>query len=518
MFKFRSQLLAVASLILGTSSAGGNTHQRIGNFFVDIIEATARKCASRTVYVDPVSGSDAAPSSGTHGDIDHPFATIAAAKEDIGTLIFGYVLVMLAPHPDAEGYDEDEFWDGHVITSSGVLEYRGREDVEVLPPMAIVSLDGHRMTFSGVSWEPEEHIGLTLEVVTSATPGLAGRRSTIANNTASTLWGIWVDSYPDGAYPQVGDTVRVVRPAVAISSAPRASDGASRCLIGGRATVINVNQSRPRTGMLRLRNLEIRSPDNATHSEGMWYATGAFDFTDCHFTSDSDIYGFIIFKLSTILAGQWIDDSFDPGEYVYGLGLSLRSRSPTTRYAPNMWAGQTTMEGYITTDNQLNLAESSWCSWLGGGMGRIAIENAYCILASTGSEKIGPHVFSAEWGNSCLDVVGAGSVDIRGCTILGNRALVNVNSDWSTADVGSGGSAHVRTQPVWFSGSAPEHTTGAESKARRGGRIEIHGAYDIGDVSVGRGTHRKTRPAGAWAANEMIIEDTGFGSVIGRQG
>lgn len=443
-------------------------------------------------WIDPASGNDANPGTKTK-----PMKTMARALATIGLNVTGVADIHLLPHPDPDGYNEEEFWIPRLISNR--LRFFGEGVIEDFPAIAIDSLNDQEYVFTTAApgWTPGEHAGKTLEVVTSANGIRVGQPRMILWNTADRLIMAAIHArYPDFAGVTAGDTFRIVRPSVAINCAPRSSDLLARHLVGGVAISGVDGLFRPFVSQLVLQNLNLRMPSNTAFD---MFASGNIELYGVELTSDvTGSAPEIIFNNSVTRAGPFLDAAV-VSEFNYGWGLNTRTRT-AGRARPGVRFSNSEADMYYS-GGRLIVERGTEYRWQSG-----------CVDMSNWTEsedgllvRVARLITNGNSRNNNVFFTDAGGYDMV-------SSLAKVEWTAPVRHLGTGAVFRCEengyvlfTKQEIMDGSTPAIASGNESNARTGGKVEIRGnsATNLGDVSCGVFS-KTTRASAAWVAGNAV--------------
>lgn len=442
------------------------------------------------IYVAGVTGDDR-----SSGFINAPVKTLAEVGSRLrDSIAFGQDVTVnfLEPHPDEDGYPIDEICRPRFV--AGQLRWRSDLQTEVSAEMVLTARSGAVYTFGAESWTVDQFYGAQLRWNSSTTPGASiGQTKDISHNTANTITvGYIHEAYPTFAQPSIGDVFQVVVPTVNLRLAPL-DDGSTPSLYGGTGGVV-LGDSRPRRGVVGLRNVNLRTPVGS--SPLYWLATLGIEFTGVSLVGGS----YLSAESCAMTAGHYVRPEFGPGEFGYGWGLTARAHpggelaalileqsladiyTAIGALAVNVGARVIHQAGGITADSvygaALRVAAGGFYEQAGTGSG-------YQYIFRTASE-------------SQTDILAISG----GTGVVGKATHVGVGSHFRVTR-----GALIRRSGVFtVEGSTPLLATGFESRVSTGGKVELRAAYDnLGDVSAGSTPATlDTRASAAWAVGTRV--------------
>lgn len=466
------------------------------------------------IYVDPINGNDQ-----SSGHLNTPVRTMGEVGSRLGGFIPRDVDVtvhFLNPHPDPDGFPIEEICKPRFV--AGALRWRSELQTVVSGVLTLTNRSGSLYTFTGAGpWTVDEWVGYGLSLVSSSVPGQqVGSTKHISHNTADTITLCFThDAYPGFGGPAIGDTFQIVHAAVAFNLSPYA-DGTTPYLYGGTSTALNVAETRPRNGIVQLRNIDFRVPDGV--SDFTWYASGGLDFVGWETSTDGTTRPFLVSEVSGITAGQWIAAAYNPGEYVYGWGFASRPRvagGNQTRF----WMGKTLSDMYLVTECTI-VSEGSWmyhqagsfrASSAGGGNSTQAlwVEGGGIYRQHTDNTSYRRIFRTTAVGQRDVFVTNSGNAYLQSLTHVGLGAIFWCEREGYLFKSGTN----------TIEGSTAPSSSGFESWANRGGKVELVGDQaNLGDVTVGsNGATYNTRANAPWAVNDRLIPlSPTFGEVVMR--
>lgn len=488
------QLLHTATIIRDETVAKKNTPIRVGGLLLDIVRRFLVKAEDLDLWVDPINGSDS--NTGTQAS---PFATYARARSSIPDYIPASITVVvhLLPHSDPEGYNEEEFWDWPII--HGTFRIKGEGVIVGQTDIALTARNNRTYDFSGAApgWTEGEWSGWDIVVGSTSSEGIVeGQPRTVVWNTADTIVTATIHAkFPTFEVVSPGDTFRIVRPAVAINTSPRADDDLARHIVGGVNNSGNSNLFRPFDGNLIFENLEMRQPDGESRDV---FVTGHVTFFGTHITQDHTSYHKWIINRANVRCGPYTGtDALGYGteDYLYGWGLSGRSRS-SGGIRPGIDVFQSSFDAYFAGGGLVSEEGTDWRLQAGifDGTGRTGFPHAsiytrHSFFGTNDSTRENFYVIGFDDG-FCLESEHGFLEVFHTMQLIGGRPIARARY--------LGQVVIAKTPNVQEAIGAGLYTT-----AQYGGQIRITGwdGNELGDTRCGSNTFTD-RSAGAWSVGE----------------
>lgn len=520
------QLQEITTLSSRTTSPGNNSfwiHDGYGPTYTDSegndFVVIASPNDETEVWVSDISGND--DNDGSQGS---PFKTIAKAVEATSNAT-GEITVHLAPHSSEEGYDFTVFsqfreWsydrltfvgDGYEVID-GPFVFESHDFTSGSEPFTynFSNLDGY--------FTPGEFDGYFLTLTKTSTTIPIGLGRSILHNNEEQIMTPWFRFWNDVDFDlNVGDEVSVTKPTVKIKLSfdgnldPYSDDRTSYCYgpISSNKHEHSSYITAQRKNVIRFKNVEFRFPNNTpelSYAFMGYYFIGNFEFIGCMFTSDYTSAtnnhlevrcdGHFWFGVD----GGGINDPNSADNR--GWGASFRSRSvgnkPPSLEIVNNSIAQGTIAGSI-----LAVREGSVFRVYGGAM----FDNTpYSDYGYSGSvEVINNSLFEAPSFYEALF--------FKGSSLDANIQVITHSQLWIYSIITHFGNCPM-FQAKWNCGIQYGHSDiiidgGADASVEvlynSQMRILDTDAANLGACTVGY-AYPVTRPAGAWAPLEYLIE------------